>query len=117
MVISNWVEKKLAEREKRREQELIARVRAETETRVRAETEDRVRAETEDRVRSEAIAEGSAYERAFQDGFRKGRAYERRRMADESNGDDTDKAIADSLLRNNRNDHVSARIDADKMQA
>ena len=73
MVISNWVEKKLAEREKRREQELIARVRAETETRVRAETEDRVRAETEARVRPEAFAEG--------------RAYERKRIADEANGD------------------------------
>ena len=103
MVISNWVEKKLAEREKRREQELIARVRAETEARVRAETEARVRAETEARLRPEAFANG--------------RAYERERIADAGNGDDAGKAIADSLLRNDRNDHVSTRIDADKMQA
>ena len=87
MVISNWVEKKLAEREKRREQELIARVRAETEARVRPEA------------------------------FANGRAYERERIADAGNGDDAGKAIADSLLRNDRNDHVSTRIDADKMQA
>ena len=102
MVISNWVEKKLAEREKRREQELIARVRAETEDRVRAETEARVRAETEARVRPEAFAEGREEGRA--EGIEEVRVLER-------------EAIADSLLRNDRNDHVSARIDADKMQA
>ena len=65
MVISNWVEKKLAEREKRREQELIARVRAETEA----------------RVRPEAFAEG--------------RAYERKRMADEGNGDGSAESLGE----------------------
>lgn len=54
MVISNWVERKLEEREKKREQALIDRVRAETEEMVRAEAE---------KMRAEAFEEGRAYER------------------------------------------------------
>lgn len=60
MVISNWVERKLEERDRKREQALIAKVRAEVESEVRTEA------------------------------FEQGRAYERKLIADEVNGNDGD---------------------------
>lgn len=52
MVISNWVERKLEEREQKREQALIERIRAETEERVRAEMQEEVRAKIEEGIRA-----------------------------------------------------------------
>ena len=60
MVISNWVERKLEEREKKRDEAFMAQVRA----------------EVEEEVRSEAFEEGRAYERELIDA--------------ETNGDNSD---------------------------
>ena len=67
MVISNWVERKLEERERKRDEAFIAKVRAEVEEEVRTEA------------------------------FEQGRAYERKLIDAETNGKDSDEqALTDS---------------------
>ena len=61
MVISNWVERKLEERERKRDEAFMAKVRAEVEEKVRTEA------------------------------FEEGRAYERKRIAQNGSGDDIGK--------------------------